>query len=620
MLVSVLFFGLIRAKVTEEAVKSNYSSSTFIRNIIDERLSNIQNLSYQIISNEVSLQLLNTGVDSFKTQKTYQLVNDIGNYMISNNFIDDIYLYYPKYDYVVGKQGIYQSKAYYLLQNRHNPDGYELWIKSVKNASNMKYFELENGGNSDLLFSRLAHFGKDSASNCILIIKISKQSVDNILKWSNTQEPNQFVAITDDKNRVLASNGQKELLGVIKSANKKEFKEISENYYSYKEYYIVYQPSRLKGLNYYLIKNRGYVLEIQTMITNILIISILTCMLAGILLSIYLSNKNAKPLINILQRVRMAPSGGKGINEYDLISQKIDEMFFENETAIQQIEQQQKIIYSSFVRTLLSNEYRDESAISSLSAIYGINFENPYFCVIVAQFSMNKGNNAEKPDISGITRFFDSSTNRDFALYYVDIQQHFAIIVNYDCEVAEKQKVIGDFIKSISHYCEEADMTWRYSRSDVYESSDKIYTCYHEALSKIKLNGSSLLGIDSIKQNRTDKNNNTDSSAFKIKSFIDNNYSNPILGLGYISEELGISTSYISRVFKEKYQVGAVEYINTIRIEHAKELIRQDDMNIKEIALKVGFSSDVSFIRVFKKYENITPGKYNETADINGDH
>lgn len=63
-------------------------------------------------------------------------------------------------------------------------------------------------------------------------------------------------------------------------------------------------------------------------------------------------------------------------------------------------------------------------------------------------------------------------------------------------------------------------------------------------------------------------------------------------------------------MFKKTFHMSITEYISRVRIEQAKKLILKGDMNIKTIALMVGFTSDISFIRTFKKYESITPGKY----------
>ena len=76
------------------------------------------------------------------------------------------------------------------------------------------------------------------------------------------------------------------------------------------------------------------------------------------------------------------------------------------------------------------------------------------------------------------------------------------------------------------------------------------------------------------------------------------------------SEQVGVSTSYVSKVFKEEYGIGVVEYMNELRIEAAKKLMEKEGITIKEVAEQVGFTSDIHFIRIFKKYENITPGVY----------
>lgn len=101
--------------------------------------------------------------------------------------------------------------------------------------------------------------------------------------------------------------------------------------------------------------------------------------------------------------------------------------------------------------------------------------------------------------------------------------------------------------------------------------------------------------------------NNNFSIAKKAKVIINRDFTDSLLGLYCISVELGVSQSYLSSTFKKTYQTGVIQYINKKRIHLAKKLILNTEMSIKEIALAVGFSSDISFIRVFKKYESRTP-------------
>lgn len=104
--------------------------------------------------------------------------------------------------------------------------------------------------------------------------------------------------------------------------------------------------------------------------------------------------------------------------------------------------------------------------------------------------------------------------------------------------------------------------------------------------------------------------NHKDKLSYRIKKIIEDNYNKNYLGLCYISEQVNVSTSYVSKVFKEEYGMGVVEYMNRLRIDEAKEIMKRDGLTVKEIAEKVGFTSDIHFIRIFKKYENTTPGVY----------
>ena len=110
-----------------------------------------------------------------------------------------------------------------------------------------------------------------------------------------------------------------------------------------------------------------------------------------------------------------------------------------------------------------------------------------------------------------------------------------------------------------------------------------------------------------------------DDIAGKARCIIDESYDNPMLGLCMLSEQICYSQSYISKAFKRKYRIGVSQYINQVRIAHAKELIRGGSQNIKEIALQVGYSGDAQFIRVFKKFETMTPGMFRAENELRGE-
>lgn len=94
-----------------------------------------------------------------------------------------------------------------------------------------------------------------------------------------------------------------------------------------------------------------------------------------------------------------------------------------------------------------------------------------------------------------------------------------------------------------------------------------------------------------------------------IEQYIQDNYTQD-LGLEQISDEMGVSVKYVSRVFIEKTGMYITDYINMIRVQKAKELLTSTDLRVNEIAEQVGIHSRTTFLRVFKKVEGITPNEY----------
>ena len=76
-----------------------------------------------------------------------------------------------------------------------------------------------------------------------------------------------------------------------------------------------------------------------------------------------------------------------------------------------------------------------------------------------------------------------------------------------------------------------------------------------------------------------------------------------------------MTPSYLSKLFKDKYQLSIPDYIAKTRVSHAKKQLRETECSIQEIAQDNGFLNSNSFIRVFKKQEGITPGVYRSLAD-----
>ncbi|AEI40853.1 AraC family transcriptional regulator [Paenibacillus mucilaginosus] len=79
-----------------------------------------------------------------------------------------------------------------------------------------------------------------------------------------------------------------------------------------------------------------------------------------------------------------------------------------------------------------------------------------------------------------------------------------------------------------------------------------------------------------------------------------------------VADKFAYNKNYLSRFFKKKTGYNLQEYIHLLKISKAKDLLTRSTRSIKVIAEGVGFQDEKYFMRLFKKYENMTPTEYRE--------
>lgn len=120
-----------------------------------------------------------------------------------------------------------------------------------------------------------------------------------------------------------------------------------------------------------------------------------------------------------------------------------------------------------------------------------------------------------------------------------------------------------------------------------------------------------LIVTDSFRSERSDHN---EQLLQQIQNYIDTHYADPNMSLNLLAEHLQITPQYISQVFKKISGFNFSNYLTAVRLSHAKKLMENSQLTNSQIASMVGYTSDAVFIRVFKKVEGLTPGKYREST------
>lgn len=92
-------------------------------------------------------------------------------------------------------------------------------------------------------------------------------------------------------------------------------------------------------------------------------------------------------------------------------------------------------------------------------------------------------------------------------------------------------------------------------------------------------------------------------------SLIEKNYKSNI-SLEEICEEVAVSKNYFCYLFKRETGMNLWNYLTMVRLQHAKELLRDTELHSYEISFAVGYENPSYFSKLFKKYEGMSPKEY----------
>lgn len=94
-----------------------------------------------------------------------------------------------------------------------------------------------------------------------------------------------------------------------------------------------------------------------------------------------------------------------------------------------------------------------------------------------------------------------------------------------------------------------------------------------------------------------------------IIKFVSENFTQPI-SLNEIAEHVGCSEYTVSRIFSNKIKIGFSNYLNQLRVDYARKLLRDTELKIIDIATETGFESLRTFNRAYKLNYSETPSDY----------
>lgn len=115
--------------------------------------------------------------------------------------------------------------------------------------------------------------------------------------------------------------------------------------------------------------------------------------------------------------------------------------------------------------------------------------------------------------------------------------------------------------------------------------------------------------VSPVSESLVNKSKANDWLIDRAEQYIRSYYASPIKA-HEVADFINISPNYFSSLFKQKTGKSFNDYINTLRVDAAKQLLEETPFNVNEIAEKVGYREYKYFVDVFKKFTGYTPTKY----------
>lgn len=176
------------------------------------------------------------------------------------------------------------------------------------------------------------------------------------------------------------------------------------------------------------------------------------------------------------------------------------------------------------------------------------------------------------------------------------------VLSSYDF-MCRLRKWIEEFSRSCGKYVKDAEAGEKYYR--------RIMSPLHTAIAYLEYRDILIKQICEILGEVSDCIQGRSTKAVRLAlAYMEAHYSDKGLSLEEVAREVGLNPVYFCNLFKKSTGQNYTEYLTGIKVEKAKELLKESNYNINEIAENLGFSDSRYFSKLFKKEVGIKPTDY----------
>ena len=157
----------------------------------------------------------------------------------------------------------------------------------------------------------------------------------------------------------------------------------------------------------------------------------------------------------------------------------------------------------------------------------------------------------------------------------------------------ELRKMLREITRALADFM-EVQIAWKYS--GIYQSLSCLSQMYQECC-------------------KTEQDAGLSVEIYNAVKYIEEHLTER-LNLNQVAEHIGLSTNYLSSLFKKEMGISFVDYVAEKRVEKAEELLKNTDMKTWEVAERTGFVDESYFSKTFKRITGKRPSAYRKRERI----
>lgn len=469
---------------------------------MDRRLEELESMITQLAWNSKmkTLMSMNGSLKDniYKVRDTWR---DLSSYSVSNQFIDNFFIYLKKYDIILSPYISYiRLPLFYGQLFKYGDLTYDQFHKEILTKYHYKEFmpavpvSMNSTQCSMIAYAHSIPFeftsgnAEDISGNIIFFI--DEKEVHKLLSGLNIKDGG-WAYVADQKGRIITSiAGSRDVMQLVNTSLDQPHGCLEQTI-SGERMVVSYTTSSDNGWIYVAALPSRVVLAKVDYVRKIIIGITLVALLIGVIIAYFLAYHNSKPLkeaITILREL-VGSDGSSSGSEYDFLRGSISNLIDNNKALKEAMQSQVSLLKVAFIDRLLKGEFNNPGEMEAVLSQAGLQIKGDRFAVLIAR--VNGYNGLITKDILnelGIKRVVVKdvlkNTFRERGLLHdIDVDK-IALIICYDGgqNMPVVLNYLSDFIKQAgSTLYEQYNIKVTFAIGSLRDSLQEVYQSYDEA-------------------------------------------------------------------------------------------------------------------------------------------